>query len=563
MKKILKSKPFWAIIVILIVGGIAAKLLLFKGKTTEYVTQDVKLGSIIQTVSATGQVKSASEIELNFKNAGQLAVLNVKTGDKVLANQVLAQLKAVDLAINVNKAQADLLEAQANFNKIRAGATKEDIAVYQAAADKANSDLASARTDLSNAKSTYSQTRDNEEKNVLVDVNSALTKANISLQKIYDTIYYEGNESANSFSVSDPALLNLVKSGYSSNKTAIKAAEDDYNAAKIDYEDNKVDEAVAATIDALSDLSATLADLSKLLDKVITTANLTLTELDTLKTNINTEKTTTAASQSAVQTGRHDLQDARLNYQNKVKAAEEAVAVAQSALAKAQADLDYKKAPARTEDIALYEARLRKAQADLQLAQSQYDETIIRAPIDGVITDTNFNVGEQTSLAEPVIALLAARDYEIEVDIPESDIVKVSAGGEADITLDAFSGDDIFGGKVAMINPAQTKIQDVVYYKVSMVFNQDQPEAVKALAEKIKPGMTANITIKTARIDNILIIPLRAVKEKDGKKTVDILVNNQPQTAAVELGLKGDDGLIELKSGLKEGDKVITFVREK
>ena len=75
--------------------------------------------------------------------------------------------------------------------------------------------------------------------------------------------------------------------------------------------------------------------------------------------------------------------------------------------------------------------------------------------------------------------------------------------------------------------------------------------------------MTANITVKTAQIDNVLIIPQRALKEKDGKKTVDILANGKPQTMAVELGLKGDEGLIELKSGLNEGDKVITFVREK
>ncbi|OGY52552.1 MAG: hypothetical protein A3J65_03950 [Candidatus Buchananbacteria bacterium RIFCSPHIGHO2_02_FULL_45_11b] len=563
MKKILKSKIFWAIIIILIIGGVAAKFLLFKGKITEYVTQDVKLGSIIQTVSATGQVKSASEIELNFKNAGQLAVLNVKTGDKVLTNQVLAQLKATDLAISVTKAQADLLEAQANFDKTKAGATKEDIAVYQAAADKAGSDLISAQTDLSNAKSTYSQTRDNEEKNVLVDVNSALTKANISLQKIYDTIYYEGNETTNNFSVSDPALLNTVKNGYAASQAAIKNAQTSYEAAKIDYQDSQVNAAVTDDLDALNELLTTLTDLSNLLDKVITTGNLTLTELDTLKTNINTEKTTTAASLSAVQTGWHDLADARLNYQTKVKAAEEAVAVAQSALAKAEADLAYKKAPARIEDVALYEARLRKAQADLRLAQEKYDETIIRAPIDGVITDTNFSAGEQTSLVEPVVALLAAQNYEIEVDIPESDIVKINVLDEADITLDAFSGDNIFKGKVAAINPAQTKIQDVVYYKVTVIFIQDQPEGIKALTEKIKPGMTANITVKTAQIDNVLIIPQRAVKEKDGKKTVDILANGKPQTMAVELGLKGDEGLIELKSGLNEGDKVITFVREK
>ena len=168
MKKLIKSKIFWLIIVILVivVGVVYAKY--FRAKVNiEYVTEEVKKGSVIQTVSATGKVKSASEIELNFKNAGKLSILNVKVGDKVKQNQVLAQLKATDLAINVNKAQADLQEAKANLDKLKAGSTNEDIAVYEALVEKSRSDVASAQTDLDNTKITYSQALENEKQNIL------------------------------------------------------------------------------------------------------------------------------------------------------------------------------------------------------------------------------------------------------------------------------------------------------------------------------------------------------------------------------------------------------------
>lgn len=563
MKKILKSKLFWviAIIILIIVSGIVYIKYVRSNKTVEYVTEEVKKGSVIQTVSATGKVKSASEIELNFKNTGKLSVLNVKVGDKVKAGQVLAQLKATDLAINVSKARADLEEAKANLDKLKAGSTNEDIAVYQALVEKSKSDVASAQTDLDNAKATYNQALENERQNILIDIGTALTKANISMQEVYDTLYYEGSSS--NFNTSNTNLEQKVYNvEYSDTISAIDAAELAYNEAKLNLTDEKIDEAVSKTSTALAATKQILIDLSTLFDYVIFDTTLTRSGLDTLKTTINTEKVTTDTQDNAVKTGNQDLIDARLDYQTKTEEAQNSLDTAEKNLAKAQADLEFKKAPARPEDVALYEARLKKSQSDLQLAQDKFDDTIIVAPIGGIITDVNFNLGEQTNLTEPVIKMLADEELEIEVDIPESDIVKLSVGDEAKITFDAFSDQEIFKGVVTMINPAQTEIQDVIYYRVTITLSAVQLDNVINLKEKIKPGMTANVTISTARIDNVLIIPLRATKEENGNKVVQILENNQPVSVIVTLGLKGDEGLVEVKSGLTEGQKVITFVRE-
>jgi len=559
MKKVFKSKIFWTIITVAIIAGAFYFRLANNKKGVEYVTANVEKGNIVQTVSATGQVKSASEIDLNFKNTGQLAVLNVKVGNQVSSNQILAQLKATDLAIQVNRAQADLAEAQANLDKTKAGATAQDIAVSQAAVAKAETDLANAQADLANSKSTYSQALDNARANALVDANASLTKANISLQKVYDTLNYEGD--SKNFTTANSGLRSQIDVDYDLSLTKADEAELAYNLGRLDSADEKVDSAVSLTLTALNQVSLALDNLAELLDYVILNSVLTQTKLDSLKTSINSERTTTDTSINTVEVAKQDLADARLNYQTKVEEANNAVRTAEKNLTKAQADLELKKAPARPEDISLYQARVIKARADLQLAQDKYNETIIKAPISGVITDINVDLGEQTSLSEPVIKMLATESYEIEVDIPESDIVKIDVADEAEITLDAFSSDDIFKGIVTTINPAQTEIQDVVYYRVTITFKNQQPANIQDLLDKIKPGMTANVTVKTDEVKDVLLIPLRAVKEKDGKKIVEILVNNQPVEVEVSLGLRGDEGLVEALSGLSEGQLVITFTR--
>ncbi|MFA6410498.1 MAG: HlyD family efflux transporter periplasmic adaptor subunit [Candidatus Buchananbacteria bacterium] len=566
MKKIIKSKIFWVILVIvIIIIGFVVKTIA-QPKKIKYDTQPVKRGDVIQTVTATGQVKSASEVELNFKNIGKISTLKAKVGDTVKAGDILATQKATDLEISIAKYRNELAKAKANLDKIISGATKEDIAVYQAAVDKYQGDLASAKTDLENTKATYKQTWENEKQNIIVDMSGALSKANVSLQKVYDTLYYKGDP--NSLSTSNYSLKSQVRNEYDEARGKVIAAQSVYDTASMTPDDEKINLAADSVLSSIIKVAQTVNDLGSLLDYAIVTSNMSQTELDALKVTINAERATAEANIGTLQGAKHDLETARLNYQTKVSDAQDAIFSAEKNLAKAQADLAYKEAPARTEDIVLYQAAYRNAEADLRLALDNYENTLLKAPIDGVITEVNYEVGEQTGLTQnaagsPAIRMLAAQNYEIEVNIPESDITKINLADVVDITLDAFSDSDLFKGNVTTINPAQTKIQDVVYYRVTVIFSLDQPENVRSLVEKIKPGMTANVTVSTAKATDVLIIPLRAVKEKDDKSYVQILENEQPKSIDVILGLKGDEGMVEVKSGLVEGQSVITYTANK
>lgn len=202
-------------------------------------------------------------------------------------------------------------------------------------------------------------------------------------------------------------------------------------------------------------------------------------------------------------------------------------------------------------------ALVRKYEALSKAARIKVSETYINSPISGMIVKRNADLGE-IAVYNSTILTVAQGEMEIEADVPESDVIKVSLGQKADISFDAFPADVIFEAGITEIEPASTIIQDVVYYKVKLRLDN--------VDERIKPGMSCDVDIKTAEKENVVAIPLRAVKTEDGKKYVEVLKdekNNIVEKVYVTLGLEGDDGIVEIKSGLSGGEKVVTLTSAK
>lgn len=204
--------------------------------------------------------------------------------------------------------------------------------------------------------------------------------------------------------------------------------------------------------------------------------------------------------------------------------------------------------------------RLRKAEAAVSGILSQFGDTTLYSPIDGLVVYRNVEVGEivVANSATPdtsVVTVAKEGDLEIESNVPESDIVKIAVGQNVKVTLDAFTTQNIFDAKVTEIDPASTVIQDVVYYKAKMNFINPDP--------RFKNGMSADADIHTAEKNNVVIIPLRAIKTENGEKYVDVLKSDGLTTEKIKVvtGLEGDEGMVEVKSGLSGGEKVVTFVK--
>jgi HlyD family secretion protein len=180
------------------------------------------------------------------------------------------------------------------------------------------------------------------------------------------------------------------------------------------------------------------------------------------------------------------------------------------------AERDYAQALAQ---LQLDQARLEQATAALEEARVNLDYTDIVSPVDGVVVSRSVNVGQTVaaSFQTPVLFLIAEdlTKMQINTNVSESDIGVVREGQKAIFTVDAYP-ERQFEGRVFQVRNAPQTVQNVVTYDV--VVSVDNSELA------LKPGMTASLSLITAQRDNVLKVPLAALRfrpptvDKDGAK---------------------------------------------
>ncbi|EKE22048.1 MAG: hypothetical protein ACD_7C00074G0002 [uncultured bacterium] len=198
------------------------------------------------------------------------------------------------------------------------------------------------------------------------------------------------------------------------------------------------------------------------------------------------------------------------------------------------------------------------ARATTWTLQKQLKKNIVYALVDGIITKKYLEEGEMASMATPIVSVSGEKGFEIKANIPESDINKIKIGQKGQSTFDAFLSDEIFEFEVTEVEPAATIIQDVVYYEVTFkILTEDN---------RIKSGMSTDIDILTAEKKDVLAVSNQAIKNDEGNRYVEVLeVKDEVKTTKkvnVKAGLRGDDGMTEIISGLNGGEDVITFTKE-
>lgn len=215
-----------------------------------------------------------------------------------------------------------------------------------------------------------------------------------------------------------------------------------------------------------------------------------------------------------------------------------------------------KKTDAENYLIGSQKAIIEKAKADVRAQQARIDETVITSPIDGVITAVNVEVGEISKPEAIAVSIMSSDAPHIDVYISETTIANVRVGQEARITLDAFDGNEVlWTGKVVDIDPAGTVRGGAVYYRATVAFDRAD--------ERIKPGMTASVWVRTAAAENVLFVPVSAIQKQDGKQIVRVLSGKQSVNKDVTTRLKSATGMIEILAGLEEGEQIILGNKEK
>jgi RND family efflux transporter MFP subunit len=195
------------------------------------------------------------------------------------------------------------------------------------------------------------------------------------------------------------------------------------------------------------------------------------------------------------------------------------------------------------------EKQLALSQISLELAKMDMDSYTIYAPYDGIVLSSSYSPGEYASPGVPAISIIE-KDLVVKAEVNETDVVSLKEGQEAEVRLDAYY-DYKFEGRIIQISPISSNIGGVVSFEVMVELDtQDSPEVLY--------GFSASLDIITSSVDDVLYVPIQYVYEEDSISYVDVLTQEGDKVKTeVTTGISNYD-LVEIKSGLSEGDIVTT-----
>jgi HlyD family secretion protein len=194
-----------------------------------------------------------------------------------------------------------------------------------------------------------------------------------------------------------------------------------------------------------------------------------------------------------------------------------------------------------TDEIAAAQARIDAAQATIALAE-------IVAPFNGTITLINVRPGDLVTPSLPVVELFDLSRFFVETEVSEVDINKVEEGQSVTLFFDAILNRE-YEGEVVEVGMTGRNVQGLVSFTVTVeLLNPDQA---------IRPGLTAAVNIVTREIENVLIVPNRTVRVRDGQHVVYVLRGGVPQEIEVKLGESSDTHSEILVGDIEEGDLII------
>jgi len=494
------KKTILITIAVIIILSLSVYYLYFRTEELGFDLEKVEIGTVIKEVSETGTVRISEERSLSFKNTGRIESISVKAGDIVNVGQQLAKLDSSQLYIQLEETNANL--GIVNAQKIDA----------QVSLEKANQDLQniedSAEQDLTNA------------------YEDALTYLNSSYLKIYDTLnvtkliqrtYFNSN---NQEGISVKENVNRIESGLNQAQAYIKEV-----AGGSEYE--KIEIALAGNQTILMNIANSLEEIRDIIEKpmyrdVVLSAD--KTSLDTQRAYIISVYTNIVDAQQTIAT-------TKITNRININTAKANIFALETKL----------------KENGLYQAQIDQAQARVSLLQDQIQGSILRSPAKGQIIKIEKEEGETVNLTEPIVSFLPDKPLQVEVDIYEEDIVHVNVGDFVNIVLAAFP-DQEFEGIVVSIKPSEKLIGGVVYYEVIIDF-------VNTI-EQMKPGMTADVIIRTDIKENVLTISKNVLIKDNGTVMVRILRGESVEEKEIEIGLEGDS-LVEIISGLEQGEEVI------
>ncbi|GAB4285033.1 MAG: hypothetical protein Fur0025_16250 [Oscillatoriaceae cyanobacterium] len=525
-------------------------------------TVPVELQNFALKISASGTIQPVQSVNLSPKTAGRLDRLLVEQGDIVQAGQIIAVMESNDVRSRLSQANASVAQAQARLEQLQAGARLEEI-------EQAQSRLAQAQAQLA-------QVRSGPRPEEIEQGQARLAQAQAQLAQVRSGPRPEEIEQAQSRLAQAQAQLEQLRAG---------SRPEEIEQAKAQVEAATAAAALAAEKLRRNEMLAAEGAISQdRLDEVRTEDRRARASLDEAQQRL--ELLLKGSRREEIQRAEAQVREAqqalalleRGSRVEEIQRAEAQVREAQQALAllergsrveeiqraeaqvrEAQQALALLERGNRREEIAQAEAQVAEAEARLRGVEVELEDTTVRAPFGGQITQKYASEGafvtpttsaSAAGSATSTSIVTLARGLEVVAKVPEADISKIKPAQKVEIVADAYR-EQVFSGRVRLIAPEAIKEQDVTLFEVRVdIFGGEQ---------QLRSGMNADVTFLGEAVSGALVVPAVAIvtdTEQGGQKGVLVPdEKNQPQFRPVTVGeIIGDK--IRIIKGVETGERV-------
>ncbi|MBW4631182.1 MAG: efflux RND transporter periplasmic adaptor subunit [Iphinoe sp. HA4291-MV1] len=234
----------------------------------------------------------------------------------------------------------------------------------------------------------------------------------------------------------------------------------------------------------------------------------------------------------------------------------EEIAQKEASVAEARAALQLLEAGSRPEEKQARKAAVAAAQAKLKTEQVNLNNTIIRAPFSGIITQKYANIGayvtpttsaSSSASATSSSVVAVARGLEVLASVPEADIGRIKQEQQVEIETNAYP-DQVFKGHVHLIAPEAVKEEGVTLFQVRV--------AIDTGLDKLRSGLNVDMTFFGDKVQDALLIPTVAIVTEKGNTGVLVPdAKNKPQFRPVTVGAQVKDQT-QILEGIKQGDRI-------
>lgn len=573
-------------------------------------TVPVESKNLTVRITASGTIVPVQSVNISPKTSGILRELLIEQGDKVQAGQIIARMDNSQLQAQLIQAKASLEQAIAQLAKVRAGSRPEEIAqararlaaaqaqLADAQAGSRPEEIAQARSRLAAAQAQLAEARTGSRPEEIAQARARLAQAQAQLAEAQAGSRPEEIAQARARLAQAQAQLTAARTA---NPEQIAQARSQIQAAQarvdLTNERLKANQSLAQQgaisrdrlQEVISESRTAQANLEEAKRRLAQVENgtspgeiaqreaavreaqqaLNLLLSGRRREEIAQREAVVREAQQAVNlllsgTRREEIAQREAAVKEAQQAVNlllsgtrpEIIAQRQATVKEAQEALDQLQNGSRREDIAQAEATVAEARGRLQAIQVQIDDTIIRAPFAGTVTQKYANVGafvtpttsgSSSASATSTSIVAIARGLEVLARVPEINIGQIKINQPVEIIADAYP-DQTFKGSVRLIAPEAVLEQNVTAFQVRASLDTGQ--------ETLRSGMNIDLTFLGQELPNALVVPTVSIVTKKGKQGVMVPdKDNKPEFRPVTIGPTIGDQT-QILQGINAGDRV-------